>query len=94
MSFSRYNGYINDDGCAVMPTVRIENRSTDLTITFNKRTMRLDNLSYKYYGDPNYAWLIMLANPKYGSLEYRIPDKVSLRIPYPLDDALRRYRGS
>ena len=53
--------------------------------------MRLDNLSYKYYSSPDYAWLILLANPQVGSLEYLIPDGERLRIPYPLDIALSRY---
>lgn len=94
MGYSRYEGYVNDNGCAIMPKININRTSTDLVITFRKNTMRLDSLSYKYYGDANYAWLIMLANPKYGSLEYRIPDGVRLLIPYPLDDALRRYKNS
>ena len=38
-----------------------------------------------------YAWLIMQANPEYGSMEFEIPDGVMLRIPYPLDDAISSY---
>lgn len=92
MSFSRYHGYYAEDGYKMMPKVTMDRVSTDLVVTFNKNTMRLDNLSYKYYGDANYGWLILLANPRYGSLEFRIPDKARLVIPYPLDDALRRYK--
>lgn len=58
-------------------------------ITFFLRKM--DTLSYKYYGDANYGWLIMQANPQYGSMEFSIPDGVPLRIPYPLSTAKTRY---
>ena len=53
--------------------------------------MRLDSLSYKYYGDANFGWLLMMANPQYGSMEFDIPDRVIFRIPYPLDSAILRY---
>ena len=48
-------------------------------------------ISYDYYGDPNYDWLIMMANPEFGSLEYEIPDNTQLRIPYPLDVTMEDY---
>lgn len=51
-------------------------------------------LSYKYYGDANYGWLILQANPSLGSMEFNIPDNASIRIPYPLNDALKRYEAS
>lgn len=85
----RVNGQVK-----TMPNVKIDSASSDLTIVFNKNKMRFDSLSYKYYGDPNYGWLILLANAKYGSLEFDINDGVSLRIPYPLDSALNRYETS
>jgi hypothetical protein len=55
--------------------------------------MRMDLLSYQYYNDPNFGWLILQANPQYGSLEYMIEDGVKLRIPYPLDTALQGYEN-
>ena len=48
-------------------------------------------LSYDYYGDPNYGWLIMQANPEYGSLEFKIPQNALLRIPFPLELAITNY---
>ena len=33
----------------------------------------------------------MQANPQYSSMEFSIPDGVSLRIPYPLSTAKTRY---
>ena len=53
--------------------------------------MRLDTLSYKYYGDPDYGWLILQANPSIPSMEYRIEDGTIVRIPYPLSTAVNRY---
>ena len=52
---------------------------------------RLDLLSYEYYGDPNYDWLIMQANPEYGSMEFKIPNNALLRIPFPLDVVISQY---
>jgi hypothetical protein len=52
---------------------------------------RLDLLSYQYYNDPNYAWLILQANPEYGSLEFLIDDNSKIRIPYPLETAIQGY---
>jgi hypothetical protein len=43
------------------------------------------------YGSPDYAWLIMQANPEYGSIENFIPDGVTLRIPFPLDVTINNY---
>lgn len=76
---------------AIVPSITIDYMSTDLFIVFNKFKMRLDNLSYKYYGDPNYGWLILLANPEHGSLEFDLQDGITLRIPYPLETAIERY---
>ena len=51
-------------------------------------------MSYEYYKDSGYAWLIMQANPQYGSMEFEIPDKSILRIPYPLKQAIEDYEKS
>jgi hypothetical protein len=44
-----------------------------------------------YYLNPYSGWLIMLANPQFGGLEFNIPDLTQIRIPYPLEDAMQRY---
>jgi hypothetical protein len=54
----------------------------------------LDIISYNYYNDPNYGWLILMANPEYGSMEYNIPDGALLRIPYPLGETIEDYKKS
>ena len=89
--YDRYQKFRNDGSVSFVPFIEIEELSTDLYITYKKATMRMDLLSYKYYGDPNYGWLILQANPKYGSMEFSIPDGVTLRIPYPLSTATNRY---
>lgn len=89
--YDRYKSFRIDGDIMKIPSIKLELASSDLFITYDKSKMRFDNLSYRYYGDPNYAWLILMANPKYSSMEFEIPDRVVLRIPYPLQDALQRY---
>lgn len=91
--YDRYTNFRKDGTIEIVPFIQIEKSNTDINITFSKSTMRMDTLSYKYYGDANYGWLIMQANPQYGSMEFQIPDGVVLRIPYPLDTALNRYEN-
>lgn len=91
--FDRYSQF-RGNSTMIVPFGEIPEKSTDIKIIFNKGDKRLDQISYQYYNDPSFAWLIMQANPQYGSLEYNIPDKVELRIPYPLDITLSDYRRS
>lgn len=89
--YDRYQRFKANGDYLVVPFIKIVEYDTDLTITFDKSRMRMDTLSYKYYSLPDYGWLIMLANPSLGSLEYSIADGSTMRIPYPLDTALSRY---
>lgn len=89
--YDRYQKFRENGQVRLVPSIKLPQNSSDIIITFEKNKMRLDSLSYKYYGDPNYGWLILLANLKYGSMEFEIPDGVSLRIPYPLNIALSSY---
>ena len=77
-----------------VPFVRITPGASDKLVTFDKSKMRMDMLSYKYYGDPNYGWLILQANPEFKGFEFSIPDGVEIRVPYPLDTAISRYESS
>lgn len=77
-----------------IPFIKISQNTSDKYVNFDKSKMRMDMLSYKYYGDPNYGWLILQANPEYGGFEFSIPDGVEIRIPYPLDSAISRYESS
>jgi hypothetical protein len=92
--FDRYSQFRKNGTFLNVPFGVIPEKNSDIKIIFNKGEMRLDQISYQYYNSPDYAWLIMQANPQYGSLEYNIPDKVELRIPYPLDISISDYKSS
>lgn len=92
--YDRYSSFRGNGKISLIPNLKIEESSSDLTIIYDRSKMRLDSLSYKYYGNADYAWLILMANQKYGSLEFLIPDGVPLRIPYPINSALARYEKS
>lgn len=89
--YDRYSEYRTDNGTKSIPFINIKKSTSDIYVIFDKNNMRLDTLSYKYYGDANYAWLILQANPSLGPYEYSIKDKTTIRIPYPINDAILRY---
>ena len=91
MSFDRYSKVRRNGQIGIVPHVNIPKSSSDYYEMYERGTSRLDNISYKYYQDSNYDWLIMLANPEYGSLEYNIPDRAQLRIPFPLSNTIQYY---
>jgi hypothetical protein len=93
-TYDRYSMFREDGEVKIVPFGKIEKKSSDLFEVYKKNSTRLDLVSYKYYGNPNYAWLIMQANPEFGSMEYEIPDGSVLRIPYPLDASIRSYEES
>lgn len=90
-NFDRYSMFKSDGKVGIVPFVSIRKKNSDKQVVFNKNTMRLDKLSYEYYETPDFAWLIMQANPEYGSIENFIPDGVVLRIPYPLEETINAY---
>lgn len=77
-----------------IPFMDIAFSDSDIYIIYDKYKMRMDMLSYKYYGDPNFGWLILQANPGLGGYEFDIENGVTLRIPYPKDSAISRYEAS
>ena len=91
MAYNRYTKFIKDGNIATVPFVEIAKKSTDLFVTYETGKTRLDILSYQYYGDPNYEWLILQANPELGPMEYTIPNGTRLRIPFPLESTLSQY---
>ncbi len=91
MSYNRYKSFIVDGAYKKVPFIKIPKGTTDCYVFYEVGKTRLDLLSYQYYNDPNYAWLILQANPQYGSLEYKLNNNTRLRIPYPLDSAIQRY---
>ena len=93
MSYDRYSKFRKNGAIKLVPFIPIRVKSSDLYDYYKEGETRLDLLSYQYYEDPNYDWLIMQANPEYGSLEYQIPNGSRLRIPYPLDATLMQYNA-
>lgn len=91
MATNRYSKMVVDGNIKRLPLAQLEKRDSDYFEVYRRNRSSLDNISYKYYDDPNYVWLIMLANQDYGSLEYNIPDGAILRIPFPLETALMDY---
>ena len=88
---SRYDKFINNGTIELVPFISIIKQNTDYYIYYNSLMTRMDILSYEYYGDANYGWLILQANPEIGSLEFNIPNDTLIRIPYPLENALASY---
>lgn len=89
--YSRYSKFQSNSMAEFVPFIKVPQMNTDLFDYYEKGRTRLDLLSYQYYLDPNYGWLILQANPEYGSLEFNIPNGAKLRIPYPLDLAMVKY---
>lgn len=85
MSYDRYNRFRTNGDTMFPPFISIPVRGSDYYEIYEKGKTRLDILSYRYYRDPDYAWLILQANPQFGSIEFLIPDGSQLRIPYPLN---------
>ena len=97
MSYNTYDryGFFREEGqIRMVPFVAIPKKSTDYFEKYILGQTRLDILSHKYYGNPNYDWLIMHANPELGSMEFEIPDNSDIRIPYPLDITLQEYNAT
>ena len=93
-SYDRYSQFRQDGSISIVPFGEVPTKDTDYYEIYYRGTTRLDILSYQYYNDSNYGWLIMQANPQYGSIEFGIPDQAKLRIPYPLSQSLQDYRAS
>jgi len=90
--FDRYGDFKLNDKMSFIPFIKLTEKPTDLKISW-KKTNRLDKLSNDQYGVPFYGWLIMLANPRYGGLEFDIPEGSVLRIPFPLLESLQDYQN-
>jgi hypothetical protein len=91
MGYSRYKSFIVDGAYKRVPFIKVPESPTDCFVYYEFGKTRLDLLSYQYYNDPNYGWLILQANPKYGSLEFKLENNAKLRIPYPLETGIQGY---
>lgn len=89
-TYDRYKLVRGEGKVGILPSITLSVKRTDYYEVYNQYT-RLDLLSNKYYKNPNYDWLILIANPEYGSMEYDIPYNSEIRIPYPLNTTLQEY---
>ena len=90
---NRYENFETNGKQTTVPFIKLPNKTTDLFTEYTTAKSRLDKISQQYYGDPYHGWVIMLANPEYGGLEWLIPDGAIIRIPYPLNDTLTLYNS-
>lgn len=88
MPYNIYKFLIKGNKLLNMPPIKIEIRSTDKSIVYNKQKNRLDNIAGDIYEDETLGKLILWANPEY-FYEYDIPDGTVLRVPFPKEDVLR-----
>lgn len=93
MNYNRYSSFIKNGKYKKVPFIEIPVRGTDCYTFYEIGKTRMDLLSYQYYNDPNYGWLILQANPSIGSLEFRIDNNTKIRIPYPLDVVIQGYEN-
>lgn len=93
MSYNRYKEFTENDNVKAVPFIKLSNKITDKTEIYKIGVTRIDLLSYKYYNDANYGWLILLANPNLGSLEFNIKNSSQITIPYPLNESLEDYKN-
>jgi len=92
---NRYQYFVNNQGnFTIVPGIELPIKGTDKYVQYIKGKDRLDKISQQYYDSPTFGWLIMQANPLAGGIEFQIPDKFILRIPYPLTTTLQDYKSA
>lgn len=89
--YDRYQRFKENGGVRPIPGILINTSVEDKSVVYKLGYTRLDKLSQEYYGNPYHGWLIMSANPKFGGLEWEIPNGEVIRIPFPFKDAIDRY---
>lgn len=92
-TYDRYSKFMENGRILNVPFITIPKKNTDRVLVYKRGVHRMDNISYDYYGNPNYGWLILMANPNY-TMEFQIPDGMEIRIPYPLETTLNQYQAS
>jgi len=89
--FDRYKEFRTNGSVKPIPGLLLSVQSSDKQVVYKVGETRLDILSQRYYNNPYHGFLIMLANPQYGGLEFDIKDRDVIRIPFPLNNAIERY---
>jgi hypothetical protein len=90
-NFNRYAKISVNGETKLMPFIKIREKSTDKTLVWNSELHRMDILSQRYYGLPTEGWLIMMANPEFGTDEFDIPNGTIIRIPYPYTTSIQSF---
>lgn len=89
--YDRYEDFKKEGSVKPVPGIFLDNKPSDKKVVYKLGTTRLDKLSQEYYGNPYHGFLIMAANPQWGGLEFNIPDREVIRVPFPFNSALERY---
>ena len=92
--YDRYSRFFEDEKFKPVVGVKIPRADTDKSVIYRQGQSRLDILSNTYYNTPYCGWLIMLANPQFGGLEFNIPDYSIITVPFPFETAVERYISS
>ena len=93
-TYNIYKSFTGDDGTLYnVPFIPIPKKSSDRYTYWENGVTRLDLLSYQYYKDANYGWLILQANPELPSFQFLIPNGEKIRIPYPLETTIVQYEN-
>ena len=87
----RYDSLSNNGKNITAPFIKLDVKSSDKYILFKEGETRLDVIADEYWDKPEEGWLIMMANPEFGGLEWGIPDQTVIRVPYPYDTTINEY---
>lgn len=90
--FDRYSDFSQNGNVTPIPGIKLTPKRTDKQVVYKKGFSRLDKFSQQYYRNPYHGFLILLANPEFGGLEFNIPDNSIIRIPFPFNETLEQYQ--
>lgn len=89
--YDRYKMFKEGNKMKIIPNIKLREKDSDKRVIYKLGSTRLDVLSQKYYNNPYHGWLILLANPEFGGMEFNIPDNVVIRVPFPFKESLEDY---
>lgn len=91
MYYDRYEKFRTNYGTTIIPGIELPILPSDKKVIYHKGRTRFDILSQTHYGNPYHGFLILLANQKFGGMEFDIPNGEIIRIPFPFNTALELY---
>jgi len=91
--YNRYEDFLINGKQTVLPFVKIPTKTTDKKYIYRVGISRLDKISQEYYDSPFFGYLILAANPQFGGLEWSIPDRSLLNVPFPLVPSIQDYEA-